>query len=38
VVDVDLLHAEKDGRHGRYKINHEVLGEYVACLSDLKDK
>jgi ArsR family transcriptional regulator len=38
LVDADLLHAEKDGRHTRYKINQEVLGDYVAYLSDFKDK
>jgi ArsR family transcriptional regulator len=38
LVDADLLHAEKEGRHAHYKINQEVLGEYVAYLSDFKDK
>jgi ArsR family transcriptional regulator len=38
LVDADLLYAEKDGRHTRYKINQEVLGDYVAYLSDFKDK
>jgi ArsR family transcriptional regulator len=38
LVDADLLHAEKDGRNARYKINQEVLGDYVTYLGDFKDK
>src|SRR5258706_14312996 len=34
LVDADLLHAEKDGRHARYKVNKEVFGDYVSYLSD----
>ncbi len=32
LVDADLLHAEKDGRHARYKINKEVFAEYIKFL------
>jgi ArsR family transcriptional regulator len=38
LVDADLLRAEKDGRHTRYKINKEVFGDYVSYLSDFSDK
>jgi ArsR family transcriptional regulator len=38
LVDAELLIAEKDGRHARYKINQEVLGDYVSYLSDFGDK
>ena len=34
LVDADLLHAKKEGRHAGYKINKEVFGEYVAYLRD----
>ncbi|WP_299581212.1 helix-turn-helix transcriptional regulator [Mucilaginibacter sp.] len=38
LVNAELLHAEKDGRHARYKISQEVIGNYVSYLSDFKDK
>jgi ArsR family transcriptional regulator len=38
LVDADLLHAEKDGRHARYKVNKEVFGNYVSYLSDFSGK
>jgi ArsR family transcriptional regulator len=38
LVDADLLHAEKDGRHARYKINKEVFGDYVSYLKDFASK
>ncbi|MDF2431257.1 MAG: ArsR family transcriptional regulator, arsenate/arsenite/antimonite-responsive transcriptional [Mucilaginibacter sp.] len=38
LVDADLLHAEKDGRFARYKINKEVIGDYVSYLSDFSEK
>jgi ArsR family transcriptional regulator, arsenate/arsenite/antimonite-responsive transcriptional repressor len=38
LVDADLLHAEKDGRHARYKINKEVFGAYVSYLKDFSSK
>jgi ArsR family transcriptional regulator len=38
LVDADLLHAEKDGRHARYKINKEVFGDYVSYLKDFTSK
>jgi hypothetical protein len=34
----DLLHAEKDGHHARYKINKEIFGYYVTYLSDFSNK
>jgi ArsR family transcriptional regulator len=33
LVDADLLLAEKDGRHAKYRINNEAFGEYVKYLS-----
>ena len=38
LVDAELLHAEKDGRHALYKINQEVVGDYVSYLSGFRDK
>jgi ArsR family transcriptional regulator, arsenate/arsenite/antimonite-responsive transcriptional repressor len=38
LVDADLLHAEKDGRHARYKINKKVFRDYVSYLSDFSKK
>jgi ArsR family transcriptional regulator len=38
LVDADLLHAEKDGRHARYKINKEVFRDYVSYLNDFSKK
>src|SRR5260221_10464439 len=38
LVDADLLHAEKDGRHARYKINKGVFRAYVSYLSDFSKK
>ena len=38
LVDADLLHAEKDGRHARYKINKKVFGDYVSYLKDFTSK
>jgi|ERR1700722_16448472 ArsR family transcriptional regulator len=38
LVDADLLHAEKDGRHARYKINREVFRDYVSYLNDFSKK
>ena len=38
LVDADLLHAEKDGRHARYKINKEVFRDYASYLSDFSKK
>ena len=38
LVDADLLHAEKDGRHARYKINKKVFGDYVSYLKDFTAK
>ena len=38
LVDADLLHAEKDGRHARYKINKKVFGDYVSFLKGFTGK
>ena len=38
LVDADLLHAEKDGRHARYKINKKVFSDYVSYLKDFTGK
>jgi ArsR family transcriptional regulator len=38
LVDADLLHAEKDGRHARYKINKKVFGDYVSYLKEFTSK
>jgi ArsR family transcriptional regulator len=38
LVDADLLHAEKDGRHARYKINKEVFGAYISYLKGFTGK
>lgn len=35
LVDADLLLAEKDGRHARYRINHEAFHAYVHYLNVL---
>jgi ArsR family transcriptional regulator, arsenate/arsenite/antimonite-responsive transcriptional repressor len=35
LVDAELLITEKDGRSSLYKINTEVLGEYVGYLNRL---
>ncbi len=36
LVDADLVVAEKDGRHAKYRINQEGLGEYVGFLNKLE--
>ena len=33
LVDADLLIAEKDGRNARYRVNKDVLAEYVKFLN-----
>lgn len=38
LVDADLLHAEKDGRHARYKVNKQVFSAYVSYLKDFTGK
>jgi ArsR family transcriptional regulator len=35
LVDAELLVTEKDGRSSLYKINKDVLGEYVRYLNRL---
>ena len=36
LVDAELLITEKDGRNTLYKINKDVVGEYVGYLNQLK--
>src|ERR1700722_1927966 len=38
LVDAELLVTEKDGRSSLYKINNEVLNEYVGYLNRLGGK
>jgi len=38
LVEADLLHAEKDGRHARYKINKKGVRDYVSYLNDFSKK
>ncbi len=38
LVDAELLHAEKDGRHARYKINKRVFSDYVSYLKEFTSK
>jgi len=33
LVDADLLIAEKDGRHAKYRINKEGMSEFVKFLN-----
>ncbi len=37
LVDADLLVAEKDGRHSKYKINNEAFCDYVKFLNNFED-
>lgn len=37
LVDADLLLAEKDGRHAKYRLNVEAFGDYVSFLSHFKE-
>lgn len=37
LVDAELLVPEKEGRNLKYTLNHDVLDDYIASLSDLKD-
>lgn len=36
LVDAELLHAQKEGRHARYKINKEVFSEYIRFLKNFE--
>jgi len=36
LVDADLLHAEKDGRHARYRINKDAFAEYIRFLKSFE--
>ena len=33
LVDADLLIADKDGRNAKYKINKDMLSEYISFLN-----
>ncbi|MEZ2339043.1 ArsR/SmtB family transcription factor [Mucilaginibacter sp. RCC_168] len=37
LVDAELLLPQKEGRNLKYVLNQQVLDEYIACLSELKD-
>ncbi|MBT33427.1 MAG: transcriptional regulator [Thalassobius sp.] len=37
LLDADLVTYTKDGRHVRYNLNKEVLGDYISFLERLKD-
>jgi len=37
LVDAELLIPEKEGRNLKYTLNHDVLDDYIASLSDLKE-
>lgn len=37
LVDAGLLIPEKEGRTLKYILNQEVLDDYIACLSELKE-
>jgi ArsR family transcriptional regulator len=34
LVDADLLLAEKEGRHAKYKVNQEAFSEYMKYLGN----
>ena len=36
LTDVEIVVAEKEGRNVKYKLNNEVLDEYIAFLNSLK--
>lgn len=38
LVDAELLLPEKEGRNLKYVLNEQVLDEYIASLSQLKDQ
>lgn len=37
LVDAGLLVPEKEGRNLKYTLDHDVLNDYIACLTDLKE-
>jgi ArsR family transcriptional regulator len=37
LVDAGLLLPEKEGRNLKYTLNQDVLNDYIACLTELKD-
>ena len=36
LTDADLVLSEKEGRNVRYKLNNQVLDEYIAFIESLK--
>lgn len=36
LTDTDLVLSEKEGRNVRYKLNNQVLDEYIAFIESLK--
>jgi DNA-binding transcriptional ArsR family regulator len=36
LTDVEIVIAEKEGRNVKYKLNNEVLDEYISFLNSLK--
>jgi len=37
LVDAELLIPEKEGRNLKYTLNHDVLDDYIASLTNLKE-
>jgi len=37
LVDAELLLPQKEGRNLKYVLNQQVLDDYIACLTELKD-
>lgn len=37
LIDAELVIAEKEGRHAKYRINQEGLSEYVNFLNKLEE-
>ena len=36
LTDVEIVVAEKEGRNVKYKLNNEILDEYISFLNSLK--
>lgn len=36
LTDVEIVVAEKEGRNVKYKLNNEILDEYIGFLNSLK--
>ncbi|NHA08108.1 helix-turn-helix transcriptional regulator [Mucilaginibacter sp. HC2] len=37
LVDAELLLPQKEGRNLKYVLNQQILDDYIACLTELKD-